>query len=278
VRQTVTYRYAAPIRDLHQRLMLVAPPRHGDQLTRQWGLDVSLEVRGREWQDRFGNRVVDLAVDVVDTVIAFEVWSLIERRSPSGPAGGFGAHQIAADPVWTRPTALTQADPTLADAAGELVAAGPGGVALGERICDWVHEHMAYRHDVTSIHTTASAALALGSGVCQDYAHVALALCRKAGLAARYVSGHLLGEGGSHAWIEVLVPDRGQPSQWHVAALDPTHNRRVGLTYLTIATGRDYMDVAPTSGRYRTPVAGVLTMRKQATLVAVDYRGDQARN
>ncbi len=74
----------------------------------------------------------------------------------------------------------------------------------------------------------------------------------------------------------MLTPDRERPSRWYAQALDPTHNRRVGLTYLTIAIGRDYMDVAPTSGRYRAPVAGVLTVRKQAAVVAVEYRGDQA--
>ncbi len=157
-RQTISYRYAAPIRDLRQRLMLVAPARHGDQLTHQWGLDVSVDARGREWQDRFGNRVVDLAVDAVDTEIVFEAWSLIERRAPTEP------YPVAADAAWTRPTKLTRADRVLADAADQLVAAGPGGVALGERICQWVHQNLAYRHDVTSIHTTASAALALGSG------------------------------------------------------------------------------------------------------------------
>ncbi len=164
------------------------------------------------------------------------------------------------------PTPLTTADRPLAEAAGQLMAAGPVGVALAERICDWVHRHMTYRHDVTSIHTTAAAALALGSGVCQDFAHVALALCRGCGLPARYVSGHLLGEGGSHAWIEVMIPAADASAGIVTVALDPTHNRRTGPTHLTVATGRDYRDVAPTSGTYRASASGVLTIRKQAAL------------
>ena len=60
---------------------------------------------------------------------------------------------------------------------------------------------------MTSIATTAAEALAGGRGVCQDTAHVMIALCRAAGLPARYVSGHLLGEGGTHAWVEVIVAD-----------------------------------------------------------------------
>ena len=66
---------------------------------------------------------------------------------------------------------------------------------------------MRYAHGVTGVKTTAAEAFALRQGVCQDYAHVMLALCRACGLPARYVSGHLLGEGGTHAWVEVLLPD-----------------------------------------------------------------------
>src|ERR1019366_7671892 len=109
---------------------------------------------------------------------------------------------------------------------------------------------MGYRADVTGVKTTAAAALALGQGVCQDYAHVMLSLCRLLGIPARYVSGHLVGEGGTHAWVEVLVAAPavpGLPAAAAVVALDPTHDREVGENYLTIAIGRDYSDVAPTS-------------------------------
>ena len=70
-----------------------------------------------------------------------------------------------------------------------------------------MHEAISYAHGVTSVATTAAEALAGGQGVCQDSAHVMIALCRAIGLPARYVSGHLLGEGGTHAWVEVIVAD-----------------------------------------------------------------------
>ncbi len=66
---------------------------------------------------------------------------------------------------------------------------------------------LTYEFGVTGVHTTAADAVAGGRGVCQDYADIMLALCRAAGLPARYVSGHLVGEGGSHAWVEVVVTD-----------------------------------------------------------------------
>jgi transglutaminase-like putative cysteine protease len=84
-----------------------------------------------------------------------------------------------------------------------------------------------------------------------------LALCRLLGIPARYVSGHLAGEGGTHAWVEVLVPGRDQSVE--VLSWDPTHDRRTDLNYLTVAVGRDYRDVAPVSGTYCLPHRGWLS-------------------
>ena len=116
-----------------------------------------------------------------------------------------------------------------------------------EWICDLVHASLDYADGVTSVRTTAAEALAGGRGVCQDMAHVMLALCHLVGLPARYVSGHLIGQGGTHAWVEVVVP---RARDAIAVPFDPCHGRRAGSAYVTIAAGRDYSDVAPTSGSY----------------------------
>ena len=131
---------------------------------------------------------------------------------------------------------------------------------------------MRYGHGATHVGTTAAQALATGQGLCQDYAHLMLALCRAAGLRARYVSGHMLAEGGSHAWVEVLLPLK---DGFEIIAYDPTNNRRPGLRYVTVAVGRDYRDVAPTSGSYSGSYVGRLTITKRAGLTAVEYEGGQ---
>jgi len=123
-----------------------------------------------------------------------------------------------------------------------------------------VHEAISYAHGVTSVTSTAAEALAGGQGVCQDAAHVMIALCRAIGLPARYVSGHLLGEGGTHAWVEVIVADADAA---RAVALDPCNGCPAGADYLTIATGRDYTDVAPTSGTYIGTARSTLTATKQ---------------
>ncbi len=87
---------------------------------------------------------------------------------------------------------------------------------------------------------------------------------------ARYVSGHLVGEGGSHAWVEVVAPDPERAGVAVAVAFDPTHDRRAGWGYLTVAVGRDYADVAPTSGSYEGTAAGRLTGSKRLGVVATE--------
>ncbi|MGI8972556.1 MAG: transglutaminase-like domain-containing protein, partial [Gaiella sp.] len=124
---------------------------------------------------------------------------------------------------------------------------------------------------VTEVTTTAAEAWEAGIGVCQDYAHCMLALCRLCGLPARYVSGHVLGDGGTHAWVEVLVQHPQDERALRAVPLDPTHDRHAGLRYLTVAVGRDYCDVPPTSGTFDAPYGGVLTTQRRAAVTRVEY-------
>lgn len=258
--QRYRYTYAAPIRDLRHRLVTVPPARHG----RQVRVDHGIEVRGdpvlvSSSRDRFANHVVDVRAASVASCFELRSWAIVEH------AEGLNRPSVTASAAsdFRRPTALTSADERITQVASDL---GGGGDALevSERISTWTHASLHYEWGTTSVRTTAAEALAGGVGVCQDYAHVMLAVCRAAGVAARYVSGHLVGEGGSHAWVEVLVPSarRHRSGRFEAIAFDPTHDRRVGEGYLTVAVGRDYADVAPTSGTFTGPGAGVLDASK----------------
>jgi transglutaminase-like putative cysteine protease len=206
---------------------------------------------------------MELNAPTVAEWIEFEAWSLVGHRWPPGGVTNLPNAAVGDDRLLSF-TRLTRPDGAMADAARDLSASSSGDLDLAERICTWSHESMTYENGVTGVQTTAATALAGGKGVCQDYAHVMLALCRQAGLPARYVSGHLTGEGGSHAWVEVVVPDPGnQIAARRVAvAFDPTHECRAGQGYFTIAVGRDYADVAPTSGAFEGRSPGALTSRK----------------
>lgn len=82
----------------------------------------------------------------------------------------------------------------------------PHGLRRVQAICDWVHEHIEYRWGSGSPHTTASEVLAQRFGICRDFAHVAIALCRCFNLPARYVTGHL---------PDVACHDPGSPMDFH---------------------------------------------------------------
>ena len=272
LRQTLRYDYPSPIGRLRHRLMVLPPPQHGDQRLVSSGVAASgADVAVRRGVDAFGNSRYDVRAAWVETMVEFEAWAVVERRAADGPTRLPAASLH--DPRWLRPTPLTWPDQALEDAATRLARDhGDDPADALERarsINTWVHKRMRYRLDVTNVDTTAARAFGLGQGVCQDYAHVMLAICRLGGLPARYVSGQLLGEGGSHAWVEVLVPASGGDGAVAVA-FDPTHGRETGLSYLTVAVGRDYADVAPTYGTFQGASPGHLSTAKALGISEVD--------
>ncbi len=125
-----------------------------------------------------------------------------------------------------------------------------------------IHSAMTYDGDSTDVDTPALTALRQRKGVCQDFAHIMVACCRAMDLPARYVSGYMLtqpaagqprliGCDASHAWVSVYCPspDTDAPGQWF--DFDPTNNRAPGEDYVTLATGRDFLDVSPLRGVIR---------------------------
>ena len=271
IHQHFRYDYPGPVRELQQRLLIVPPDVYGDQKCIVHRLDVSAEVAETVNEvDEFGNAVIKLRIPAIDRSIDFEAWIVVERFA------GSGTHMLSGDVLndarYLEPSTLTQPDEALRQVAAMLsegIQEQP--LALAGRINDWVHNGLRYDHGATDIHTTAAQALALGRGVCQDYAHIMLALCRLCGLAARYVSGHLLGEGGTHAWVEALVAAPEHPGEAMALAFDPTHGCETDLHYITVAVGRDYYDVAPTSGTFQAPYRGQLTVSKKVGPISLEY-------
>ncbi|MGN0425409.1 MAG: transglutaminase domain-containing protein [Acetatifactor sp.] len=98
-----------------------------------------------------------------------------------------------------------------------------------------LHRDFVYRSHCTTVDTTAEEAFSLGCGVCQDYAHILIALLHLAGIGARYVTGLIVGEGASHAWVEILCGEK-----W--VGLDPTNNLPVAEEHIRLGIGRDAKD------------------------------------
>jgi transglutaminase-like putative cysteine protease len=269
ITQSFRYEYPSPIRNLNHRLVVIPPERFGDQRRVRHSISAGGErVRFENRQDRFGNVIVDAFAPRISSAIEFLAEVSVERSSsePNRLPRGWQEQSYLLEP-----TLLTAADPPIDRVADELREKAEWGLDLADRINDWVYQSITYKGGITGVRTTAAEALAQGFGVCQDYAHIMLAICRSAELPSRYVSGHLVGQGGTHAWVEVILPvddESGDAIAW---AFDPTHASRGGLEYVTIAVGADYSDVAPTSGTYQSRAAGRLLTSKRVTLTDVEY-------
>ena len=258
------YDYPGPIADLTHRLMIAPRTAYGDQQRCNFHLNVSPELKIRDKRDLFGNEVMSVKARRLESPLVFEMNSTVTRSAENSPV------YISKDKAdhFLSPTRLTFADEHISAIAHVLEVTAQDDLSFAEAASNWVSKAMRYGFGATDTSTAAAEALTIGEGLCQDYAHIMIALCREAGVAARYVSGHMLGEGGSHAWVEVLIQEG---ERLRAYAFDPTNRRRPNMSYITVAVGRDYRDVAPTSGSFSAPYMGRLTATKRAGLTMVEY-------
>lgn len=164
------------------------------------------------------------------------------------------------------PTPRTTVDPALT-AAARLRTADADPLEAAADIAGWVRDRVAYVPGATEVQTSAQEAWDKEEGVCQDIAHLTVALLREVGLPARYVSGYLhprpeadLGDtvtGESHAWVEYWT------GQW--VAADPTNQAPVSECHVVVARGRDYGDVPPLKGIYHGAPSSTMDVTVELT-------------
>ncbi|HEY2241558.1 MAG TPA: transglutaminase family protein [Streptosporangiaceae bacterium] len=156
----------------------------------------------------------------------------------------------------------------VAAVAGRVAGADPAEAA--SELVSWVHDQVSYVPASTGVQTTAQEAWDAGQGVCQDMAHISVALLRAAGLPARYVSGYLHPDpnaepgravaGQSHAWAEYWTGD------W--VACDPTNLAPVAERHVVLGRGRDYADVSPLRGLYSGAPSVAMEVTVEVTRLA----------
>lgn len=164
-------------------------------------------------------------------------------QAVAGLAEAVPSENPARDLIFRYATPLTAADEAIRCFTDGLHLHG-GNFSQAEGIMHAVHSALAYAPGSTTVSTTAAEAFAAGQGVCQDYAHVMLAILRSRGIPCRYAVGMLLGEGKSHAWVEVL-----HENCWY--GFDPTNCRRVTDEHIKLSHGRDYQDCTINRGLFR---------------------------
>lgn len=145
---------------------------------------------------------------------------------------------------FAHPTPLTRADEALSALAHDIYNPGLDALEQGVICMETVHSLMTYCPGVSDVDTTAAQAFENKRGVCQDYAHIMLAVMRELRIPCRYVVGLVTGEGESHAWTEVLCRD-----SWYV--LDPTAKTLISDSHIKISHGRDHADCRINLGIFR---------------------------
>ena len=266
VRHRTRYGYDDEVTASYGRAYLVPRDAPGQRCL-EHRLEVSPEpLFSHESVDLYGNRSVYFEVhtghEVLDVLAVSRVE--VDRPLPDLAALDRLSWEQAAAAVAAGPTAVEACDlllpspqvgvePELAGYAATVFEPGrPVGEAL-TALVSRIHDDFDYRSGATSVSTTLAEVLRRREGVCQDFAHVAVACLRTVGIPARYVSGYLetepppgrprlQGADASHAWVSALLPELG----W--VDLDPTNDQPADSRYVVTAWGRDYADVPPLKG------------------------------
>jgi transglutaminase-like putative cysteine protease len=232
-------------------------------------LDVTPSARVFSYVDRFGNDVQHFAIvpEHAELRIVARSHVVTLPANGNGPTRGVRAEDLDADPrmpelaEFRGTTPYVRVDDTVAGLARDITAPEGDLAAYFLAAGSFLHRNFSYRPGVTDVRTTVADVIAARAGVCQDFAHVLIALARSRGIPARYASGYIfrgvagtLGADASHAWAEAYLPPYG----W--VGFDPTNDRLVDDGFVLVALGRDYGDVSPTRGLYRGAEAATLSV------------------
>lgn len=249
----------------------MTPPTLPRQLVLQAAVSADIPVPIWTYRDYWDTVVSSFDIQAPHHELVISAQATVETRPaprPGQPLPWASLRELAAEgPMleYLTPTKRTAVRTELAEAARERTA-GADPLEAATEIASWVSGRVSYVQGATEVQTGAQEAWDIGQGVCQDMAHLTVALLREIGLPARYVSGYLHPQPGakpgdtvhgeSHAWVEYW------DGTW--VACDPTNLAQVGERHVVVAVGRDYGDVPPLKGIYRG--APSRTMRVSVTL------------
>lgn len=246
VHYTTAYHFAEPARDIVQ-LLRVTPSSFAGQTVLDWRIDLDCDARLREGRDGYGNVTHMLYVDRPVRGFEVAIAGRVLTEDKAGIVEGL-PHELPAA-VFMRATPLTQPGPAIAGLAHWTRGRREPMLDRLHRLAARLHEAVRFDTEATQVDTAAEQACAAGHGVCQDFAHIFIAVARRLGIPARYVSGHLFRRDGqlvqeaAHAWAEAWIEDLG----W--TAFDPLNGISTDDAYVRVACGLDYRDAAPIVGR-----------------------------
>ena len=244
VRHVTTYRYSAPT-SYSIQLLRLTPRREQTQRALWW----RLRTPGRyvEQLDAYGNLAHLLTLEGAHDEVVLQAEGVVETDDAYN--GHLPAENGLSPLVYVTPTPLTRPNAGIEALAHQVFEGRPADEPVLRRLLEQVAERVRYRPGSTLVSDAAADVIRRGEGVCQDQTHVAIAVCRAAGVPARYVSGYVLSTDGSattHAWLDVWLTAEGC---W--LSCDVSHRAPAGPAQIRLAVGRDYLDAAPVRGMRR---------------------------
>lgn len=257
--------YSEPVSEWHTELRL-QPANDEYQSCHSFHLAVSQPATTHAYQDGFGNRVHHfnlLTPHLQVRVLSASVVETAERaRELSACTAAFPMTLDAAqcDLLDFLPYRGPVCDTPLLHPILEKLRPGEGEPVSSWvlRVGNYIHEHFEYARDVTDFTSPIDDLLKMGKGVCQDFAHLMIAVLRSNKVPARYVSGYIHRENKesqSHAWCEAWLPGL----DW--VGFDPTNGLQVNERFVRVAVGRDYTDVPPNKGTHRGQAQETISVR-----------------
>jgi transglutaminase-like putative cysteine protease len=279
VRHFTRYRYSRAAR---QSVMEVRMHPRSEHMQRCFTFQLSVSPRSRifSYTDHLGNLVHHFDIPAPHRHLTIIADSLVDVDEPDPLPASLGVEawkeldeMIAREDYWDMlgPSYFARSSPELLALAKEFAVEGRNGrdpleilLSLNTRL----FREFSYVKQSTSVDSPIEDALSSRQGVCQDFAHVMIALVRNLRIPCRYVSGYLhhdsshvdrSSEGATHAWVEALLPRLG----W--VGFDPTNDLVAGGRHIRTAIGRDYADVPPTLGTMKGSGESELQVRVRVT-------------
>jgi transglutaminase-like putative cysteine protease len=263
IRHLTRFQYSGPVTESLMEIRMM-PRTEGAQSCLSFDLTVTPRTQIQAYRDYLGNTVHHFSIPGAHKQLQIVAESLMEVKEPPPlphflPTSAWDEldHSTRSDDFWEMliPSSFTRPTPLLEKLMAELDAARRDDpLSLTLELNRRLYEAFEYEPHVTHVDSPIDDALSHRKGVCQDFAHIMIAILRSLRIPARYVSGYLhhrkqdhdrSSDGATHAWVEAWLPSLG----W--VGLDPTNNLIAAGRHIRVAIGRDYTDVPPTRGVFK---------------------------
>ena len=290
IRHVTRYRYDDPVRESVMELWM-QPQKSARQRLVGFDLEIDPPAQLFSYADSFGNAVYHFDVPQPHAQLTITARSAVETQPPGPPVEALDQGEwdrLRSEFVrgenfdFLHPHGFaheTEALHAFIEQKGLFRLKARDPLTAVRELSSAIYAAFAYEAGVTRADSPIDDVLKARAGVCQDFAHVMIAICRSWGVPARYVSGYLFTDrkGGdrsdpdaTHAWVEVFLPSL----RW--IGLDPTNNIEAGERHVGCAVGRDYSDVPPSRGVYKGEAesdlaVGVQVRRARAAITEPEF-------